>query len=156
MITINFKEKDIEDFLCKDKNLENYLDLKFVARQVEIFGFYIDILAYSIREQCFYIIELKKDLLDDKAFVQATKYRNLMDAKYKFKHKFKTLLIGQNLSEDLFYVIDLYDSSRPTLQNNDFYTLFNYTFDNGIGFNWHTTKEKEAKISLFKKLKGEE
>jgi hypothetical protein len=137
-ITIQFEEKDLEDYLC-ECGLE-YLELKFIARQVKIDKFFIDILAYSKKEKCFYILELKRNLIDSKAFTQAFKYHTLMTYKYNGRHKFKTLLIGENLSEDLFYILSFYNSMPWGENKNNFlYCLFGYDFENGINFNTYNT-----------------
>lgn len=145
-ITINFDEKDIEDFLCTEDHLEKYLGLKYVNRQVNIDKFFIDILAYSPREKCFYIIELKKDELNAKAFVQALKYHKLMSYAYKHKHKFKVLLIGKNLNEDLHYLTTLFD--YPPNKRDFLYILYSYTFENGIAFNTYNIAQAEIQEHL--------
>ena len=150
-ITINFEEKDIEDFLCDNDNLESYLGLKFIKRQVKIDKFYIDILAYSKPEKCFYIIELKKDDLNSKAFVQALKYLRLMNRRYKYKHKFKMLLVGHDLSEELYYNVEKYD----IFGNSDYpflYTLYHYTFNSGISFEYYDKYQFEIENKI---LNGE-
>ena len=144
-ISLSFDEKDIEDFLCEGDNLELYLNLRFVARQVEIFGFRIDILGYNRLDKCFYIIELKKDELNSKAFAQAFKYFRLMNIKYNIKtgekHRFKILLVGQNLNSELVGVTANYiqcSESNATY----LYTLFSYDFADGICFNYRNKEEK--------------
>jgi RecB family endonuclease NucS len=111
-IEIDFTEKDIEDYLCKSGNLMKHLCLRFVARQVDIFGFCIDILGYNEIEESFYIIELKKGNLDTKAFTQIYKYYRLLNIKYNSRknkyHNFKMLLIGQHLSSELVGVLNNY------------------------------------------------
>ena len=143
-ISIDFDEKDIEDYLCTDGNLFKHLDLKLIARQVKIFDFYIDILAYSKLEKCFYIIELKKNDLNAKAYAQVKKYKRLLEIKYFKKHNFKTLLIGQNLAEELFFLVENYQRSKDEyLENiNDYYALFNYDFESGISFAWFNKQQR--------------
>ena len=146
-IEIDFTEKDIEDYLCKSGNLMKHLGLRFVARQVDIFGLRIDILAYNTKDRCFYIIELKKGTLDAKAFTQAFKYCRLMNLKYNFgkhikRHKFKVLLVGQDLNSELIGVLTNYGQFLP-VETHYFYTLFNYDFENGISFYWYSKNERE-------------
>lgn len=141
-ITINCTEKDIEDFLADNKNLEEYLGLKFLSRQFQINKFFIDILAYNKSEKCFYIIELKKDNLNANALVQAVKYQRLMKFNYKNKHKFKILLIGTNLCEDLYYCVHSYLKFE---ENEDIsYTLYDFVINKGISFNF--INREQAKI----------
>lgn len=146
-ITIQFEEKDIEDYLCAC-GLE-YLGLKFIARQAKIDKFFIDILAYNKKDKCFYILELKRHVIDSKAFTQALKYHKLMTYKYNGRHKFKTLLIGENLSEDLYYLVSLYNS-MPWIKNkhNFLYCLFGYDFQNGINFNIYNTEQNKIEKYL--------
>lgn len=147
-IQINCDEKDIEDFLCTDNNLEKHLGLKYINRQVPISKFFMDILAYSKTEKCFYIIELKKGDLNSKAFTQAFKYAKLMALKYKNKHKIKILLIGENLNEDLYYCVKNYNIFDSLTDNYYFYTLFHYSFTNGISFNYHNIQQYKIQEML--------
>lgn len=147
-ITLNFDEKDIEDFLCKNNNLKFYFpDLKFIARQVKIDKFFIDILAYNKYDKCFYIIELKKGELNANAYTQAIKYKNLMSLKYKYKHKFKIILIGEKLNENLFYIINYYNFSHPYHCNNT-YTLYEFDLENGISFCSYDTLQLQIESYL--------
>ena len=153
-ITINFDEKDIEDFLCTDNNLMRYLNLRFIARQVDIFGFKIDILAYNRLDKCFYIIELKKDDLSAKAFAQAFKYLRLMNIKYNkfnYKHDFKMLIIGQNFNSELIGALahyKAYSEDNP----NYLYTLYSYNFKDGIEFNYYNKAENNFNNNLKESL----
>lgn len=152
-IEINFLEKDIEDYLCEPDNLMKHFNLRFVARQVEIFGFRIDILAYNEAEKSFYIIELKKDILDAKAFTQVYKYYKLMNVKYNYNkknnyHNFKMLLIGQHLSSELVGVLNNYSRYSEPSSCALLYSLFNYDFDSGISFSWYSKEEREFSNNL--------
>lgn len=147
-ITISCDERDIEDFLCTDNNLEEYLDLKYVDNQVKIDRFFIDILAYSKYEKCFYIIELKKDELNARAFAQALKYIRLMNIRYKNKHKFKMLLIGHDLNDELFYNVELYNAEYRTKNYPYLYTLFHYNFQDGISFSYMNKAQYNIQINL--------
>lgn len=146
-ITINCDERDIEDFLCSEDYLKVYLNLKYIDHQVKIDKFFIDILAYNKIEKCFYIIELKKDELNARAFIQALKYLKLMDIRYNHKHKFKMLLIGRNLNEELYYNVQTYnmfdDNNYPFL-----YTLYDYNFEEGISFNYINIEQKKIQDEL--------
>ena len=150
-VIINCLEKDIEDFLSDNKNLEEYLGLKFLNRQYQINKFFIDILAYNKFEKCFYIIELKKTNLDANALVQALRYQRLLRIKYKNKHKFKILLIGSSLCEELFYCIHSYSLIE---ENEDIcYTLYHFDLKDGISFNYINREQKNIEKELEEELR---
>ena len=156
MITLNYLEEDIEDFLKKGINLETYLGLKFINSQVPIDKYFIDILAYNKKEKCFYIIELKKNDINSKAFTQGLKYLNLMQWKYPTKN-FKLLLIGNDLNEDLYYCVKFYDEFK---ENNAkfLYTIFQIDLTKGIGFNYFNKIQRLIENSLrlpFKEIKND-
>lgn len=147
-VEVSYAEKDIEDFLCEDKNLEKIFDFRFIDRQFKIYDFFIDILAYSRIEHCFYIIELKKDELDSKAYTQLIKYLILMQHKYKTTHSFKGLLIGKELNDDLHYIVEFYNKYNLSGNRLIKYNLFNFTLKEGISFNWQNKEERKIKRSL--------
>ena len=175
MAEINFSEKELEDFLCnggRKGNLKKYLNLEFISRQVNCSTGIIDILAYSKIKKSFIIIELKKDNLDYKAFFQAHKYLRAFDYKYnccekillknkfgkeylKRKKRFILLLIGRNLSDELYYSVDHYEEdsefSTNEPESNIFqYALFGFNFRNGISFDWYNKVQEEIDWYDFK------
>lgn len=152
-ININLSEKELEDFLCSDNNLEKYLSLKFIARQVSIppIGI-IDILAYHKESKCWVIIELKKDSLDTSAFCQLSSYLNyyrktksFIDVKnFHKERKFCGLLIGSSLDINLIKCVDYSDFSCHVIT----YRLFRFTLENGIKFSYCNPEQ----LSLQNKL----
>jgi hypothetical protein len=168
-IEINISEKQLEDFLCFGKNLEKYLGLKFIARQVSIppAGI-IDILAYNKQSKCFVIIELKKDLLDTSALIQGMAYlkyyqdvRKLNDFKNYFKKEFgetknrkrsfSLLLIGKNLDNNLIKIIDYLDEQE--LQDNKiYYKLFGLNILSGIDFNFYNQNQENYNDALMEQM----
>lgn len=141
-LELNFAEKDIEDFLCFKDNLQEYLGLKYIKRQFPLYNSFVDVLAYKKEEKCFYIIELKKDKLDSRAFVQALKYYKLFKIKYKNKHNVKILLIGRNLEDSLLEVVE-YFGSENILNLPFLYTLYDFTFKEGVSFSWYDRAQAE-------------
>lgn len=158
-INIDLSEKQIEDFLCEDNNLEKYLGLKFIARQVAIppVGI-IDILAYNKQTKTWVIIELKKDNLDESAFCQLFGYVNfLKQTKYKdifgeiTQHKFVGLLIGKHLNDKLNKIVKIYN--EDVLDPEDtfsglFYKLFNFTLTNGFELSWYNQNQFETQEEI--------
>lgn len=140
MPEIRFSEKELEDFLCQGDNLERYLGIRFVARQVKIANSYIDILGYSEVHRRFVIIELKKQDLHCKAFFQVCKYAQLYQK--KSYRTFARLLIGQNLHEDLFYSVEQWSGFETTGDCRPvYYALFGVKFDEPLKFNYYNVKE---------------
>lgn len=164
-IEINISEKQLEDFLCFGKNLEKYLGLKFIARQVSIppAGI-IDILAYNKQSKCFVIIELKKDLLDTSALIQGMAYlkyyqdiRKLNYFKKEFgetknrKRNFSLLLIGKNLDNNLIKIIThLYDQELE--DNKIYYKLFGLNILSGINFNFYNQSQEDYNDELMEQM----
>lgn len=150
MIEINCSEQDIEDFLCKDNNLYKYLNLRFLKRQVVTPVGVIDIVAYNNNTKRFVIIELKKDILDSKAFFQLDRYRNCIQKieylrwekrgasckNFKDERIFDCLLIGKNISPDLYYSVEHWDPDSDLLYARMWYTLFGYNFDTAMNFGY--------------------
>lgn len=148
-IEINISEKELEDFLCFGKNLEKYLGLKFVARQVQIppAGI-VDILAYDKKSKCFVIIELKKDLLDTNALIQGMAYLRYYQEIKKLnyftmsrKRNFSLLLIGKNLDNNLIKIIEhLYHQGLE--DNKIYYKLFGLRISSGINFDFYNVDQE--------------
>lgn len=168
-IEITWQESDIEDYLCKKTNqgwrktnlnkLPGCKNLIIVGRQVKVLDFFIDILAYDRASKSFIIIELKKDVLDANALTQAMRYQNILEHLYyglNSPKKFKILLIGRNLNEKLYYIVNKLDDGcfdndwreLGYLNSGIFYTLYNYSFEDGIEFNWHNTRQQEIEYEL--------
>ncbi len=148
---IQFSEKELEDFLCKDKNLEKYLGLNFVARQVTIepMGI-IDILGFSKSQKCWVIIELKKSLLDKDSIIQGLSYLNYYKSVSNYKDRFKDtserafklLLVGQNLDNSIKKIVHHYNSSFSR-DWDIYYSLFSLKFDEGVSVNYYNVHQKE-------------
>jgi len=156
---ITFSEKELEGFLCKGKNLEKYLGLKFIARQVNIppAGI-IDILAYHLRSKCWVIIELQKANLDAYGLIQGLSYlrfykdikSHIRTSKIKRKRNFCLLLVGNYLDFSLEKVVRHFDLDDDFIDEESiYYTLFNIEFDKGIGFDYSSQSQAtyEEKIN---------
>jgi len=148
---IIFSERELEDFLCTDKNLEKYLGLKFIARQVQISpAGIVDILAYHKPSNHFIIIELKKDLLDVNALIQGISYlryyQELRSFNYVHRRKsrnFSLLLIGQNIDVGLIKTTNRYCKDETFENNKIYHSLFGIDFDKGISFEFHNSSHTD-------------
>lgn len=151
MPNIQFSEKELEDYLCADDGqaLWEHFDLRFVARQVKTSLGIIDILAYCKFSKTWVIVELKLDKLDYKAFFQAQRYKHFCEMEWpgrKEQRKFVTLLVGSNLSEELFYSVRYfnradYQQERRPLYGQNFYRLFAWNFEDGISFEYQNAEQ---------------
>jgi len=159
---INFSERELEDFLCTGKNLEKYLGLKFIARQVSIppAGI-VDILAYSRDSDCFVIIELKKDLLDSNALLQGLAYLKYYQEVrgFNFIHrrrlrKFCLLLVGQDLALDLIKVVSNAEYDCSFSNKEIYYKLFNINFERGIEFDYFSSNQRDYEDKILDSLNG--
>lgn len=150
MISIDFAEKDIEDYLCKDSHLDIWFsDLYVIKRQYNIEGMFIDILAYQKRFKRFVVIELKKNIIDSQAFTQVLTYKTLMEAKFP-NRRFTILLIAQNLDERLSYIMKEYSDDNFRRGEEFLYQLFDYDFENGISFSWFNKIQRANENKLLK------
>lgn len=144
-----FSERELEDFLCEGKNLEKYLGLKFVARQVNIApAGIVDILAYDKSTKTWVIIELKQGPLDHWALMQGMSYLNFYQSVRKYSYispharSFGLLLIGDNLESSLDKVIDSF--IKNTIRDGKItYSLFNLDFESGISFKYSSARQNE-------------
>lgn len=142
---IVFQEKELEDFLCRDGNLEEYLGLRFVARQVKTPNGIVDILAYNPDTKSFVIIELKRDQIDLAALVQITRYRHYFQSQRQPKHgmrgrNFQCLLIGKSLHSDLNFIVEYWESEHD--YGRIFYRLYGIKFDQPLSFCWHSLNQR--------------
>lgn len=150
MIEINYQEKDLEDYLCKEKNFKKWFpNLKIVKRQFQIFDFFVDILAYDNLAKCFVIIELKKNELNANSFIQAIRYKNCLSKKY-INQKFYIILLGEKLNPELFYCVNSYDTYRYSVIDTVYYYLYHYSFEEGINFHYINTTQQEIERRLEK------
>lgn len=150
MVEINITEKELEDFLCKDDNLENYLGITFVARQVKIEEFgYLDILGYNKITEKFVLIELKKGMLDASAYLQIERYNKAFSLKYN--REFDKLIIGDNLHSDLHHQVQYYecDEEKPCVT----YRLYKIEFEDGITFRVYSVGQKKLQ-EAYESLEG--
>lgn len=148
---ITFSERELEDFLCTDKNLEKYLGLKFVARQVNITPIgIVDILAYHKETKIWVIIELKKGGLDPNSFCQIHSYLNfykqtksLIEVKdFRRERKFSGLLVGDSLDNNLHKCVRFYSKEGEWIDEGQInYCLFGLSFANGIGFTYYNKSQ---------------
>jgi len=155
---ITFSERELEDFLCTGKNLEKYLGLKFIARQVNIApAGIIDILAYHENSDIWVIIELKKDLLDLSALVQGLSYLRFYQSTKKYitdyksfqrSRKFCLLLIGNHLDTPLHKVVKNF-SDNEFSDNEIMYSLFNINFEEGISFKFYNKSQSDYESRIY-------
>jgi hypothetical protein len=154
---ITFSERELEDFLCTDKNLEKYLDLKFIARQVRIepVGI-IDILGYHKDSSTWVIIELKKGGLDPNSFCQISSYINFYKKtkssveieNFRRERKFCGLLIGNSLDGNLHKCVSHYSNDGGWIGESQVnYCLFKLSFS-GLDFGYHNKSQKSIEDKL--------
>jgi len=150
-VIIQAEERDIEDFLCED--LGGYLDLHLIDRQVNTPAGIIDILAKS--EKFYYVIELKKGVIDAHALAQVLRYTNyLNDNKSKNgKRFFVPVLIGSHLADGLqrsVYYLET-DNESEAFISRVFYRCFDFSPKEGIRFNFFDVTQQayeEAHLNI--------
>ena len=84
-------EKELEDYICENKMLEQY-GIKIVGRQVSSFtvngcqydlGGIVDLIGYHPLSKCWFIIELKRGVIDHRAYTQVSRYiKNAVESDY--------------------------------------------------------------------------
>lgn len=98
----SFLEKDIEDFLVDIQQaiIVNGVIVEIIKRQVTINGGVIDCVGIG-EDNCIYILELKKGIIDSKALVQLLNYMDYVteyQKSAKEEREIKGVLIGENIS----------------------------------------------------------
>lgn len=159
---IIFSEKELEYYLIQTyskyekgyRRIANNLWLHFgiipLKNQVNTEVGIIDIFGYAPDLRAYFIIELKKNLLDYKAFFQVNRYVNYFKKKYEgSKHKIYGLLIGQNLSEDLFYSVCRYRDFDTRRNDLTYYDLFDINLENGISFKYYNKYQYEIQKLIY-------
>lgn len=71
---ISWHETDIEDYVCENYSLIFDNDICFVGRQVNIGIGFIDVLFYDIQEQTMFVLEIKKEEVNNEAITQIMGY----------------------------------------------------------------------------------
>lgn len=147
---ITFSERELEDFLCTGKNLQKYLGLIFVARQVRIepMGI-IDILAFDWDSKSWVIIELKREKLDLYALAQGLSYINFYDKVSNYKdyyshskvRKFKLLLIGQTLDKSLEKIARYFGGGFDD-NWSIYYKLFGFNLEGGLCIHYQCPQQE--------------
>lgn len=164
MIEITCLEKDIEDYLCTNNNLQKHLGLRLLAREYPTPTGLVDIIAYNNRTKRFVVIELKNDTLDYKDFFQLERYADYFKkkelvraevkdmsyfnakkngkqdyhAKAKCERKFDCLLIGKKLSSDLNYSVEHWENDSDIQRARMWYTCFGYNFNKPLSFDYYS------------------
>ena len=140
MPQIQFTERELEDYLFNDNALHDNLHIRPVARQVRTPNGVIDIVGINTVTNEWYVIELKKDILDASAFFQVEKYWHYMNMTKP--RQFHKLIVGQRLHQDLHHAVSLYDMVDDTTSHfRTKYALFGMTFDDPISFSWRDTAQ---------------
>jgi len=163
MPDILFKEKELEDFLCSNNNLQKHLGLRLLARQFRTPVGVVDIIAYNNNTKRFVLIELKKDILNSEAYFQLERYRRyfVKKAQADFEEKeissmsaecrtFDCLLIGNTLAENLSYVTEYWEADSDLSEfNRVWYRCFNYSLEKAISFEYYSPMQREVEYNYY-------
>lgn len=136
----SFSERDIEKYLSK--NIKKELGLKLVATQVRTPAGILDILAVDPCTKIYYVIELKKDIIDCSSFAQVHKYTTYFNnSKSKLgKRVFVPMLIGNSLHNNISKAVKLACIDGMDL-GNTVYRLYEITMEKGISFDYHNVRQ---------------
>jgi hypothetical protein len=147
-IQFNCSERYIEDVLAN--NCEHFLDLKFIARQFQTDVGIIDLIARHPEDrESYFVIELKRGVIDPQAYVQVVRYANWLNSEYSKdgRRKFFPVLIGESLSSTLDHVCAYFDTDQCLNLANIYrpsYRLFKFDPMTGISFAWFSTGQQAA------------
>jgi hypothetical protein len=162
MPNVQITERELEDWLCKDKNLEKRLGLRFVARQVNTDVGRVDILGYRKSLNRFCIVELKVGPIDADAYFQAKRYHHFFSnmksetayARQKYpdcddyNHKkayreFDVLLVGASLDKKLDYSVKYWKANNYSEYCQEYgYRLFSIDFDEGLSLTYSSISQQ--------------
>lgn len=148
MPEIQFSERELEDFLSKDGNLEKYLGIKFISRQVKTPVGIIDIIGVHRTTFDWFIIELKKDKITPDAYFQIDRYyKYFHHTKKKYFHR---LLIGNGLDSTLNYSVSCYWRDLESYDPMErYYTVFGIDFDKPLSFAYGATGQMKIQKGDF-------
>ena len=140
-IRIEATEKAIEDILAA--NMKDYLDLRFVGRQINTPAGIVDILARCPTNGIYYVIELKKDILDVSAYAQVMRYVQYFNhnKNKNGKRLFLPLLIGQNLHDSILRNVFYFRKHQTNCPSMVGYRLFNFDISSGLSFTYSRTDQ---------------
>jgi len=167
MPTVQFTEKELEDYLSTNQNLKKNLGLRFLVRQYRTPVGIVDIVAYNVITKRFVIIELKKGEIDYNAYFQMERYRHYFERKSMFmfedldmrrfyrrrdgnlflrenfvKREFDCLLVGSSLSQQLDYTLQHWEKDcELNSEYRMWYTCFDYSFDKALQFNYFSVSQ---------------
>ncbi len=136
-IRFDISEKDVEDVLFY--GMDDFLGLKPIKRQFSTPVGIIDVIAKL--ENVYFVIEIKKDILNASSVCQVLRYCRYMNGQYSKggDRVFLPLLIGKNLHEELFHLVE-YLEDHDDLSNRDygriFYRLYNINPMSGFSFSY--------------------
>lgn len=145
MIELSYSEKDIEDILFQHS--EKFLDIRAIKRQYPTKVGVVDLIAQSTSDKdVFFVIEIKKDFLDCYAYCQVLRYSNWLNSEKSKngKRKFFPVLIGKDLSADLYHLCDYFEEDHSlSLIYKPTYRLFHFDPLQGVSFTYVNTEQNK-------------
>ncbi len=147
-IKIDCTENDIETYLCE--NMDKHLGLRFVGRQINTQAGIIDVLAKSKDvKELYYVIELKRGVIDAHAYVQVMRYTHFLNSEKSkdFQRVFMPMLIGNSLCPNLEKAVSYY-SCCDLYKQIVSYRLFGFDMDEGISFAYQNSNQSEYEKNL--------
>jgi hypothetical protein len=140
-------EQDIEDILVR--HCDRMLGIEFMARQFRTAVGVVDILAkHPYIPNVYYVVEIKRGILDPATYVQALRYANWLNSeRSKFGRRFFIpIIVGEHLHASLNSLCQFFDQESHYCTSNIrdvTYRLFHFDPLEGVSFAWHS-REQEA------------
>lgn len=101
---ITWSEKDIEDYVCENVNELFGNEFHFLGRQIKIGLGIIDVLLFCEADYSLYVVEIKKDVIEDHALAQIMRYMTGVRDYYLLDDRFvdeiyevKGILLGTDI-----------------------------------------------------------
>ncbi len=156
-VTFSIEEIEIENILAW--NMEKFLGLKFLQRQVKTPAGIIDMIAKDEdNDGIYYIIELKKDILDASAFCQVHRYASYLNSNCTKdgKRLFIPLLIGKNINDEILKCLHIYSKNSHNYMDigRTFYALYDIDAINGMSFSFQRTDQKKYEDEHLSSIHG--
>lgn len=146
-IQLVYTEKDIEDIL--EQHCERMLGIKFVTRQFRTEVGIADIIAkHPDISGVYYVVEIKRGILDPDAYAQALRYAKWLNSEMSKdgRRSFIPIIIGEQLQSTLNFLCAFFDHEFQCGIANIHdvsYRLFEFDPLSGVSFSWFS-KEQEA------------
>jgi hypothetical protein len=150
---LEISEKEVEDIIFEKQLLEQH-DIKCVFRQKNLgVAGIADLIGWDRENKTWVIIEIKKGVIDAKAYAQAMRYQQALcrylDERCRPFNPPYILMIGGSLADELRFLTDIVDDqTRSSLKS--YYTCF--MVEPKLRLNYHLAAQVDYADKLYEEV----